>query len=196
MIVPSEIDEDQNLDSFFLGTSGVNDSIHAPQARAKVVEACASTSQPHQTNIPTSTLATPRPHTPAYKPTTAEIIKAQLATANANRALTHPSAMTIGAPTTHATAAPEKGFPIIHLSSPAQLLHFLSPSILCYWAEEVEDPKCLLRIFDYNGSDASTRASKLAELLCTTIISIAPFTFRHKLNPNVAAPSAELGREK
>ncbi|KAH7928645.1 hypothetical protein BV22DRAFT_1044444 [Leucogyrophana mollusca] len=192
MVGATEIDIDKNLDSFFLGTSGVNDSMHAPTARTKVVNANASHTPSQRTRITIST------RTPAHdrKPSTAEIIKAQLATANVNRALTHHSALNVGVPAAHATPSPEKGFPIIHLSSPAQLLHFLSPSILSYWAEEVAEPKCLLRIFDYDGTDASTRASKLADLLRTTIISIAPYTFRQKLNPNVAAPSAELGREK
>ncbi|KAH7911036.1 hypothetical protein BJ138DRAFT_1101353 [Hygrophoropsis aurantiaca] len=188
-IEPDDLDEDPHFANFYLGTGGLHDSMHAPT----LTQAAGATSPPH--DLPPMITST-RDSSLPNKLSAAEIIRAQLATAGANRALTHPNAMNTTALSAHATPAPEKGFPLVHLASPAQPLHFLSPQILSYWAEEVNEPKCLLRIFDYDGTDASTRASKLAELLRATIISVAPYSIRHKINPNVAAPSAELGREK
>ncbi|KAH7905231.1 hypothetical protein BJ138DRAFT_1106155 [Hygrophoropsis aurantiaca] len=185
---PDELDMDPHFDSFYLGAGGVNASMHAPAH----LHGPSTTALRRETTTPTSIRDLP----PIKKLSAAETIRAQLATANVNRALTHPNTMNATALSAHATSAPDKGFPLIHLSSPAQLLHYLSLPILGYWAEEVDEPKCLLRVFDYDGSDASTRASKLADLLRTTIISVAPYTIRQSINPNVAAPSAELGRER
>ncbi|KAH7905214.1 hypothetical protein BJ138DRAFT_1231400 [Hygrophoropsis aurantiaca] len=199
---PVEIEVDTpDADDLFSNPAGVHDSMHAPQRQ--VASSSSSANIPlHKRPTMTISLRNPPPPppvTPTSAPSTsrsaADIIRAQLATANTNRALTHPSASNPQASSAFATPVPEGGFPHTHLSSPAQLLHFLSPQFVLHWTEIVDGPKCLLRIFDYDGKDASARVSKLAELLRTTIISIAPFTLRHKLNPNVAPPAAELGRE-
>ncbi|KAH7904522.1 hypothetical protein BJ138DRAFT_1237170 [Hygrophoropsis aurantiaca] len=199
-----EIDMD-SPDTFFRGMDGVNGSMHAVQ-KPEYASASSSANVPlHKRPPMTISLRSTPESTPANAPaptptpvprkSAADIIKAQLATANANRALTHPGTGSLITPSSVATPAPTLGFPVIHLSSSAQLVHFLSYGILRYWTEEISGPKCLLRVFDYDGTDAGTRVSNIADLLRNSIISIAPLAFKNRISPNVAAPSPELGKE-
>ncbi|KAF8545751.1 hypothetical protein OG21DRAFT_1491956 [Imleria badia] len=90
--------------------------------------------------------------TPSFSKSDNDLITSFMGVMERNRCMVLALPNVLQAKLAKYTPAPEKGFPIIHLASPGQLLADLSGAARREWIK-VGHPKLLTRIFDYDGSD-------------------------------------------
>ncbi|KAG9311498.1 hypothetical protein JVU11DRAFT_7696 [Chiua virens] len=86
------------------------------------------------------------------------------------------------------TPVPEKGFPMIHLAAPGQLVTSLSATARAEWIN-VDHPKVLIRVFDYDGTDPTKINPILTRKIERTIKEIATAYNMRNVNCAVSPPT-------
>ncbi|KAF8131983.1 hypothetical protein EV363DRAFT_1479885 [Boletus edulis] len=109
-------------------------------------------SSPPQTPISTTPSHVPHLLTPAFPESDRDLIMSFLQVTERNKKMITANAASARSKLSKFTPIPEKGFPTIHLSDPGQLLADIKRMAIMEWIN-VDHPKFLVRVFDYDGSD-------------------------------------------
>ncbi|KAF8428428.1 hypothetical protein L210DRAFT_3652413 [Boletus edulis BED1] len=136
-------------------------------------------------------LSTPLP-TPMSNLSDRELLSSFLEVKEVNRRMTVNPTNVLMSKLSKYTPLPDHGFPAIHLASPGQLIEDLNSGTLQEWIN-VDTPKLVARVFDYDGGDPTRMNPIITTQIKKVVDEISTAYNAHDCNCGVYPPAPVNG---
>ncbi|KAF8137577.1 hypothetical protein EV363DRAFT_1536652 [Boletus edulis] len=162
-----------------------------PATTASLTIDVAPSSQPMPRTPKRSTPRIPLP-TPQTILSDRELLNSFLEVKEVNRRMTVNPSNVLMSKLAKYTPIPDRGFPTIHLASPGQLIEDLNSNTLQEWLD-VDTPKVIARVFDYDGGDPTRMNPIITTQIKRIVDDISAAYNAREVNCTVYPPSPVNG---